>query len=109
MSNAEKSVQSVKLATSTKAVEEVELFELDGRSYTIPNKPRINLGLKVMRVVAKEGEAAGNAYMLEQLLGAENYDALLEFDDLTTEQFTQIVELASEIVFGGLEAAPKDS
>lgn len=108
MATSDKPLNSIKLTSSKGEVKQVELFELDGRSYTIPNKPRVNLGLKVMRVTAKEGEAAGQAYMLEQLLGVENYDALLDFDDLTTEDFSAIVELASEIVFGGLEV-PKDS
>lgn len=106
MSNAAKSVPSVKavkLTTSKAPAKQVELFELDGKSYTIPDKPRVNLGLKVMRKIAQEGESIGNAYMLEELLGVENYEALLDFDDLTTEDFTTIVGLASEIVFGGLE------
>lgn len=99
--------KSVKLTTSKTPVEQVELFSIDGKSYTIADKPRVNLGLKVMRVMADEGASAGNAYMLEQLLGKENFDALTDFDDLTTEQFEAIVELASEVVFGGLDSDPK--
>ena len=101
--------KSVKLTSSTKEVEQIELFELDGKSYTIANKPRVNLSLKVLRISADKSEQPGRGDMLEALLGKENYETLLDFDDLTIEDFTAIVELASEVVFGELEKNPKAS
>lgn len=88
-------------------VEQVELFKLNGHSYTIPNKARANVSLKYLNLLRKEGDAAASAYLLTTLLGDEAFDALTEYDDLTQDQFTAVVEAAQKVVLGNLETNPK--
>jgi hypothetical protein len=88
---------------NTDEVEQVELFKLNGKSYTIPNKARANVSLKYLNLLRKEGDAAASAYLLTTLLGEEAFDALTEYDDLTTEQFTDVVGAAQKVVLGELD------
>lgn len=82
----------------------VTLFVLGGTDYTIPAKPRINVALKYLRVARKEGEAIAAAGLLEDLLGAEGFEALTDWDDLTPEQFEAVIEAAVKHTLGALEA-----
>jgi hypothetical protein len=54
-----------------------------------------------------QGEASGASYMLEALLGAEGYNALLNFDDLTEEDLEKIVNIAFGLVAGAMDKAKK--
>ena len=95
---------SIELTTSTEEVEKLELFSIDGKSYYIDNKPRINVALKTLKLLRTEGEEAAMAFMMEAAIGEEAFDALTEYDDLTPETFQAIVQAAQKVVFGGLEA-----
>lgn len=89
---------------TTEEVETVELFSIDGVSYHIPTKPRVNVALKYLKMARDEGTDAAAAFLLEKLLGEEAYNALMDFDDLTDEALGQIVEAAQKVTLGGLEA-----
>lgn len=95
---------SIELTTSTEEVEKLELFSIDGKSYYIDNKPRLNVALKTLKLIRKDGEEAAIAYMMEAAIGEEAFDALTEYDDLDIETFQAIVQAAQKVVFGGLEA-----
>lgn len=94
---------SIELVTSTEEVEQVELFSIDGKSYTIPNKPRLNVALKTLKIAREEGQDAAMAYMMEKAIGEEAFEALTNYDDLDADTFAQIVNAAQSVVFGGLE------
>ena len=81
----------------------VELFSLDGVSYTIPAKPRVNLALRYLWHAKQYGEDRAAAELLESLLGAEGFEALVNYDDLTTEQFDAIMAAATKYTLGALE------
>ncbi len=84
--------------------EEIELFSIDGVAYTIPAKPRVNVALKYLWHVRQYGEDRAAAELMESLLGAKGFQALVEYDDLEPEQFAQILTLAQQHVLGALEA-----
>jgi hypothetical protein len=97
--------ESIALTTkSDEGIEQVELFSIDGKSYTIANKPRLNVALKTLKLMRKEGEEVAMAYMMEAAIGEEAFDALTEYEDLDADTFGAIVSAAQKIVFGGLEA-----
>lgn len=87
--------------------ETVELFTLAGKTYTIPNKPRINVALKFLDTAKNSGQDLAAAYLLETLIGREGYEALMDYDDLTADQFQDVVLAAQKVVLGGLEG-PKE-
>ena len=91
-------------STPETEVEKVELFSLNGVSYSIPKKPRVNVALRYLKMAREEGTEAASAFLLESLVGEEAYKALMDFDDLTQETLGQIAEAAQKHTLGGLEA-----
>ena len=88
---------------NAKPAEMVDLFHLNGVTYQIPAKPRVSIALKYLWHAKQYGETAATGELLESLLGAEGLQALTEFDDLTPEQFEQIVTAAQTVALGALE------
>jgi len=84
-------------------VETIELFSIDGVSYTIPNKARVNVGLKYMKLMREQSPTAADAWLLEELVGKEGFEALTGYDDLSAEILEQIVAAAAKVVLGELE------
>jgi len=94
----------VRLITgSAPAAPNIELFSLDGVAYTIPAKPRVNLALRYLWHAKQYGEDRAAADLLESLLGAEGFEALVNYDDLTGEQFEAIMAAATKYTLGALE------
>lgn len=89
--------------TEVADVEQIELFKIDGKSFTIQNRPRINVSLKYLKNARTLGAEQAGAILLEDLLGAEAFDALCECDTLTTEEWNEIVALAQRITVGSVE------
>lgn len=97
--------EKIELTTGTEEeVEQLELFSIDGKSYGIPNKPRLNVALKTLKLLRTQGEDAASAYMLEAVIGEAAFEALTDYEDLTPETFQAIIMAAQKVVFGGLEA-----
>lgn len=90
-------------STPNAEIETVELFSIDGQSYSIPKKPRVNLALRYLKMAREEGADAASAYLLEQLVGPAAYDALMNYEDLTSETLGAIMEAAQKVTLGGLE------
>lgn len=88
---------------STEEVETIELFSIDGVSYVIPNKTRVNVGLRYMKIMRDESPTAADAWLLEALLGKEAFEALMSYDDLTPDVLEQIVQAAAKVVLGEME------
>lgn len=78
------------------------LFRLGGREYTTTDRPTTALSLRYLRMLKDEDENTANAYLLTEMVGPEAYDALCDYDDLTPEQFQQIMELARKVAMKGL-------
>ena len=83
-----------------KEVEQVEIFSIEGVPYSIPNKVKVNLQLKYLRELKLNGELQATYLLLETLLSPEGYEALMNYDDLTDEDFEAVVKVAQEVVFG---------
>jgi hypothetical protein len=92
-----------RLTTSTEPPDRVTLFYIDDREYSVTLKPGVNVGLRYLHLVRTVGENQAMDYLLEKLLGSEGYQALMDYDDLTSEQFQQICEVASKLTLGALE------
>lgn len=87
----------------------IDLFSIDGVTYQIPAKPRVNIALKYLWHVRQYGEDRAAAELMEALLGAKGFQALVEYDDLSPEQFSQILSIAQQHVLGALEATRGNS
>jgi hypothetical protein len=83
--------------------ERIDLFRIDGTVYTMSVRPKANASLKYAWIAREQGLQAAAGYALEALIGAEGYQALMEFDGLTPEALDQIVSAASKIMAGAAE------
>ncbi len=89
--------------------EMVDLFSIDGVTYQIPSKPRVNVALKYLWQARTVGEDHAAGELLESLLGPKGFQALVEYDDLTPEQFANILGAAQKVTLGAMEAAQGNS
>lgn len=85
----------------------VVLFSIDGEDFSIPNTIRPNQALKIMNVFRTRGDTSGVDFMLETLLGPEAYAALLNFDDLESDDLEKIIKIAFQMVAGATEGPKK--
>lgn len=83
--------------------ERVVLFSLDDREFTIPRKFPIGLGLKVIRTMRKRGNEIGMAELLEEVIGADAYDALVNYPDLENGDIERLMEIVTSLALGSLD------
>lgn len=95
-------IVSLVSSPETKVVR-VPAFRVNGVTYSIAVKPRVNAGLEYVHLARTRGSEIAIDYMLETLLGKDGYQALREFDDLTEEDLKAVVDAASRIMAGPLE------
>jgi hypothetical protein len=92
--------------TTTAAPERqmVDLFSIDGTMYQMPVKVGANIALGYMKTVRTKGQEAAMGWALEKVLGTAAYDALMECDDLTTEDLEQVMGVVHDNMMGAVEA-----
>lgn len=79
------------------------LFYIDDTEYTIPKRPRANLSLQFLDMVKSEGTDYASAWLMEEMLGTDAYEALMKLDTLEPDQLQQITDLCQKKVLGKLE------
>lgn len=84
--------------------ERVPLFVIDDVTYTVPAKPRVNLALKFMWQAKTLGQDTAAMNILEDLLGTEGFQALMEYDDLTQQDLEAVIGRATKLLMGSLES-----
>lgn len=90
-------------------VEMINLFQLGGRTYQIPAKPRVNLALKFLWQRKTKGELEAAAALLGDMIGDEGFQALMEYEDLTSEILEKVCTAAATVAMGGMEQAVGNS
>jgi hypothetical protein len=93
-----------RLTSSSEPVERVPLFYIDDVEYSIAAQPGVNIALRYLRQFRTQGETVAIGDLLERLLGADGYQALMDYDALKMEQFQQICGIAVQLTLGALEA-----
>lgn len=78
----------------------IDLFELDGKTYQIPEKPSPALMQRFLRDARKKGNAVAASVLLDSLIGDEALDALAESPDVTEEDMAAIYTIVTQVVFG---------
>jgi hypothetical protein len=95
----------VEIVTTDEAPDMLDLFSIDGVTYQIPAEPSAGMALKVLDVARRDGMEAAMSQCLEELLGEESYQALLNCKSLKIEQLEAIMEGVQLLVLGKLEGA----
>lgn len=77
------------------------------KTYSMPGKPHIGLGLAFLREARINGSMVAMTWLLEEAVGTEGFFALTAESDLDPAVMRGIMARCRDIVLGGLEA-PKD-
>jgi hypothetical protein len=96
--------EPLRLTSSNEPAQRVPLFYINDVEYSVSARPGVNVALKYIHLFRTEGDTVATAYLLDRLLGSEGYQALMNYDDLTVEQFARICEIATQLTLGALEA-----
>jgi hypothetical protein len=75
--------------------------------FSIPDKVRPGVAMQYLFIARTMGIGIAESWLGEALLGAEGYQALINFPDLTQEQSDAIISSARAVVFG--EVRPKET
>lgn len=81
----------------------VDLFSIDGKMYQIPAKVRANQGLKFLWLAKTKDEQTAGIVMLEELVGSEGFQALMNYDQLKPEHLEQIITAVVTVLLGAVE------
>lgn len=84
-------------------IEHVVLFSLDDRDFTIPKKFPVNLGLRVIRTMRRRGEAIAMAELLEEVIGEDAYEALVNYPDITNDDIARLMQIVNDLALGSLD------
>jgi hypothetical protein len=96
--------EPLRLSSNSEPAERVPLFYINDTEYSINARPGVNIALQYLHTYRAEGDTVATAHLLERLLGIEGFQALMNFDDLTMEQFNQICAIAVQLTLGAIEA-----
>jgi hypothetical protein len=83
-------------------VEQIHLFTIDGVDYHMPAVIPPSVALEMMDIVRREGDLAASAWMLEEVLGTDAYEALIHCRSITKAQMRQINDIVADHVVGQL-------
>lgn len=84
--------------------ETAELFSIDGETYGVWLNPPANIGLQYLKMARVRGNDIAAQWLMEQMIGEDGYEALMDFDSLTEESLKQIVNACEEHALGPKEA-----
>jgi len=101
------SIVSLHSAINPPKDQRVDAFSINGTMYSILTRPKTNVGLRYIHLARTRGSEIAVDFMLEVLLGEAGYQALMDFDDLTEDDLKAVIDAASKIMAGAVEA-PKD-
>jgi len=101
------SIVSLHSAINPPVDQRVDAFSINGTMYSILTRPKTNVGLKYIHLARTRGSEIAVDFMLEVLLGEAGYGALMDFDDLTEDDLKAVIDAASKIMAGAVEA-PKE-
>lgn len=104
------SVEVVELnseAVKEKAPDLVEIFRIDGRSFSVDANQDASVALEYLHLLRTQGPDHAAAYMLAEVLGQEAYDALRSFKGITAFQLGQVMQAVQTVLMGSADRLPK--
>lgn len=95
-------IDSAAQAAKVEAAATVDVFELDGTTYSMPRVERADVALRYLEISNDEGEDAAAHYLITETLGADALAALAGVVGLESKQFDAVMKTVRRI------ALPKD-
>lgn len=83
-------------------VEQIHVFTIGGVDYHMPAEVPPSISLEAVEVLRQEGQAVASAWVLEEVLGHDGYEALITCRDMTKAELDYIVNGIMDHVSGEL-------
>lgn len=84
--------------------DKIVLFTIDDQEFTVPAKPGMRVALKFLNQMKKsDNEMFGMLQLLEDMLGADQYEKLLDYEELTDELVGKIAEQCITLALGNAQ------
>lgn len=84
--------------------DKIVLFTIDDQEFTVPAKPGMRVALKFLNQMKKsDNEMFGMLQLLEDMLGSEQYNKLLDYEELTDELIGKIAEQCITLALGNAQ------
>ena len=91
-------IDSAQTAKDLDDAERVDIFEVDGKTYSVAKVARADLGLEYLDRVENDGPDVAQAWLIRTTVGVEGFDALRKVKGLTQEHWDAIQERIRDIV-----------
>lgn len=105
--NVKADVPEVLHFSSERPVEEeqkfVPIFTVDDKEYELWTNPPASVGLRYLRMVREEGTESSAVWLLEQMIGEDGYEALMNLPDLKAGDLERIMKICKEYSMGDEE------
>lgn len=102
--DAHKNSGPIIVKSSGEKQDRIVLFTIDDQEFTVPAKPGMKIALKFLNQMKKsDNEMFGMLQLLEDMLGPDQYDALLNYDELTDDLVGKIAEQCVSLALGNTQ------
>lgn len=81
-------------------LERIPIFSVDGTEYTIPKDVPAYVSLEAQELLATQGQAVAERWLMVELLGQEGWDALRSCKTLTRPQYRKLAASIVEHAMG---------
>lgn len=81
----------------------IPLFSIDGETYSMPATVSAATSLKALDIARRQGQAESISWVLEEVIGSEGYNALMNFKSLKPSQLQAIITVVTGHVMGSME------
>lgn len=98
MSDAIIRIDSKAAADRLEEAERVDIFEVDGKTYSVAKVARADLGLEYLDRVETDGPDVAQAWLIRTTVGDEGFDALRKVKGLEQKDWDAIQERIRDIV-----------
>lgn len=83
--------------------EKIHIFTIDDTDYYMPAYVPASLSLQALDRMRRHGQEAALSWLLEAVLGAEAYQALMDCPTLTGPQLKAVMRIIGDHVLGQME------
>lgn len=95
----------IEITTDAPEFAETEpLFSIDGVTYSIPKIISGSTALAFLKAAREDGEGLATAWLMEEVLGKEAFDALAACKTVTQAQMGAVMTVVKERTMAALEA-----
>jgi hypothetical protein len=87
--------------------ERIPVFSINGTAYDMPAQIKPHIALKYLWLIKNNGGDYASAWLMEAVLGTDGFQALANYEPLTTAQLDHIKNIVQDAAMGAVEDSGK--